>query len=475
MIIKIINYKFENNKIYIRKYYILKNSCIFQKHLFIIFILFNIIILKKYIIFNNIEINKNYKYFHKKYNLHFPNVLINKIRVGIYTYSLKNGGTQRISSLLINYLYKVNIFKLYIFSQKQKENNEYIIPNDIKRVVIEFPRYQNLLKKNKIHILIFQFPNEYGINLLNSIKEIKILFYQHYSFFYWLYFNYTKFIDIYKSYQQSKYILSVIPFENDYIFPKWGINSILMNNFVTFEYKKTIPSNLNNQTIIMIGRSNDKFKRLELGIYSMEYIKNELPEILMIIISNITNNYYIKNLVNDLNLEKKIKFIGYSSTPEIYYQNCSLHIFPSISESFGLVLSEAKIYGIPSILIGLDYISISKGGTFIIYDDKPEYISIKAMEIFKNKKYKKRFGKEARLSMVKYNNENLLNKWIELLMAIFNGDEYYNSLIKRDKKMEKKQALNILINQVNLLKKRDIKFNNITINELENCIKNQND
>ena len=62
------------------------------------------------------------------------------------------------------------------------------------------------------------------------------------------------------------------------------------------------------------------------------------------------------------------------------------------------------------------------------------------MEIFKNKKYKKRFGKEARLSMVKYNNENLLNKWIELLMAIFNGDEYYNSLIKRDKKMEKKQA-----------------------------------
>jgi len=248
-----------------------------------------------------------------------------------------------------------------------------------------------------------------------------------------------------------------------------------MNNFVTFEYKKTIPSNLNNQTIIMIGRSNDKFKRLELGIYSMEYIKNELPEILMIIISNITNNYYIKNLVNDLNLEKKIKFIGYSSTPEIYYQNCSLHIFPSISESFGLVLSEAKIYGIPSILIGLDYISISKGGTFIIYDDKPEYISIKAMEIFKNKKYKKRFGKEARLSMVKYNNENLLNKWIELLMAIFNGDEYYNSLIKRDKKMEKKQALNILINQVNLLKKRDIKFNNITINELENCIKNQND
>ena len=160
----------------------------------------------------------------------------------------------------------------------------------------------------------------------------------------------------------------------------------------------------------------------------------------MIIISNITNNHYIKYLINDLNLEKQIKFTGYSSTPKIYYQNCSLQIFPSNSESFGLVLSETKIYGIPSILIGLDYISISQGGTFIIYDDKPEYISNKAMEIFKNKKLKEIFGNEARLSMEKYNNENLLNKWIELLLAIYNGDEYYNSLINRDNKMEKKQA-----------------------------------
>lgn len=446
---------------------ILKNFYLY----YLFYLNVNIIILKKYIIFNNIDINSNYQYFHKKYNFNFPNVLINKIRVGIYTYSLTNGGIQRISSLLINYLYKVSIFKLYLFSQKQKENNEYIIPNDIKRIIIVFPRFKNLikkLKKNKIHILIFQFPNEYGISLLNKIKEIKILFFQHYSVFYWLYFNYTKFNAIYKSYQQSKYILSVIPFENDYIFPKWGINSILMNNFVTYEYIKTIPSNLNNQTILMIGRSNDKFKRLELGIQSMEYIKNELPEIQMIIISNITNNYYFRYLVNDLNLEKYIKFTGYSSTPEIYYQNCSLHIFLSISESFGLVLSETKIYGIPSILIGLDYISISKGGTFIIYDDKPEYISNKAMEVLKNKNFKKRFGKEARLSMKKYSNENLLNKWVKLLLAIYNGDEYYNSLIKRDKKMKKKQALNILINQVDLLKKRDKKFNNITINNFEN-------
>ena len=92
----------------------------------------------------------------------------------------------------------------------------------------------------------------------------------------------------------------------------------------------------------------------------------------MKIISNITQNFYIKDLVVNYGLEKTIKFIEYTSTPEIYFKNASLHIFPTVSESFGLVLSEAKLYGIPNILLGLEYISISNGGIINIYDDTPE-------------------------------------------------------------------------------------------------------
>ena len=61
--------------------------------------------------------------------------------------------------------------------------------------------------------------------------------------------------------------------------------------------------------------------------------------------------------------------------PEKHFKDASLHIFPSLSESFGLILSETKIYGIPNILLGLDYLSISRGGTIIIYDDTAESIS----------------------------------------------------------------------------------------------------
>ncbi len=61
-----------------------------------------------------------------------------------------------------------------------------------------------------------------------------------------------------------------------------------MNNFITFEYKKVIPSNLSSKTILMIGRGSDRLKRFELGIKAMKYITYEIPDCQMKIISDLS-------------------------------------------------------------------------------------------------------------------------------------------------------------------------------------------
>lgn len=419
--------------------------------------------------FKKIEINKNYLIIQKNLNLSFNNNIKKKLRIGIYIYNLKNGGTQRITSLLLNYFNKVNIFDLFVFTQQKKEENEYFIPKSIKRIIIKNCRMKILikqLKKNRINILIYQFPNYNGINILNNLKNINIIHYQHYSFFYWIYYDYCFFKSIYKAYQNSKYIISIIPFENNYIFKKWGLNSILMNNFITYEYNNIIPSDLSSKAILMIGRGKDKLKRYNLGVEAMEYIKIEIPDCEMKIVSNISQIDYIKKLVENINLDRNIYFTGYSSNPEIYFKNCSLHIFPTISESFGLVLSEAKLYGIPNILLGLDYVLISKGGIINIYDDTAESISEEAIKVLKNTKYKKKLGNDARKSMKQFNNHQLYLKWIKLILSIYNGEIYYKNLINQDKKVSQRTQLNIMINQLKLLRLR--KSINFTINEIEN-------
>jgi glycosyltransferase involved in cell wall biosynthesis len=232
-----------------------------------------------------------------------------------------------------------------------------------------------------------------------------------------------------------------------------------------------IPSNLKSKTILMVGRANNKYKRFKLGVHAMEYIIKQNPICNMRLISNINGTYELQNLIHNLNLENYIEFIGYTLIPEIYFKNSSLHIFPSITESFGLVLSETKIYGIPNILVGLDYVQISKGGTIIIYDDSPESIAKESLKIINNINYRKKLGKQARNSMKEFNNKILFYKWVKLILSIYNGDEFYKKLKRKEKNINESELVKSFNHQIKLLKKRDNNFKNISIKDFKNFSK----
>ena len=67
------------------------------------------------------------------YNISYKT--IKKIKIGTFTYFLENGGRSRITSFLLNYLNKEKIFNLYLFTIKNKNDNEYLIEENIKRIL----------------------------------------------------------------------------------------------------------------------------------------------------------------------------------------------------------------------------------------------------------------------------------------------------------------------------------------------------
>ena len=431
--------------------YILKKGIIL-----FIFFLFNIL--------NNNYYKYNYKkYNYSKYNLNYKH----KIRIGLVTNSIKNGGAERQASLLLYYFNKIKIFKLYLFTKIDSQENEYTIEQKIKRIQIK-KNIIDYLSSFEIDILIYQMYNETEMNMLINYNRTKTVFINRSCFLHWIYYGIiNQFKTIYRLYQKSKYVVSLIHFENDYLFEKWGIKSILMNNFILYDYNSIIPSNLSSKTILMIGRGSDRIKRFKLGIESMKYIIEEIPECEMKIISEL-NIEDLQSYVNQSNLTEKINFVGYKSNPEQYYRNASLHIFPTLAEAFPNVLSEALVYGIPTILAGLDYVSASKGGTVIVYDDSPLSIAEIAIKILKDKSYRQKLGKEARENIKQFDNELLLKKWINLIISILKGEKYYEMLRNNEKKISKNESLKIIENQINLLKLRNKTFNNITIQDIEN-------
>ena len=334
-------------------------------------------------------------------------------------------------ALLVNYLSKEKYFTIYLITISNILNEEYPIPNNTKRISLSEEKISifEVIEREHLDILIYNFYIKGDMDKLNKLNTTKVIFYNHSSFLFWIYFGLNQLRQsLYQTYQNCKYVISLIPVENDYLFKKWGINSILMSNPSSFEYNSVTPSDLSNKNIIMIGRI-DTFKRYELGVQAMEKIIKEIPECQM----NIISDYYssLNKLIKKLKLENNIRFTGYQKNIDIYLKNASLHIFPSISESYGLVLSEAKIYGIPTIMCGLDYLALADGGTVIIYDDNPETIAKEALKILKDDKYRKKLGKEARESMKNRKNILIAKRWVKLLLSVYKGDyKSYNKLTK---------------------------------------------
>jgi glycosyltransferase involved in cell wall biosynthesis len=242
----------------------------------------------------------------------------------------------------------------------------------------------------------------------------------------------------------------------------------LISNFIPYEYNNITPSDLSSNLILMIGRGDDKTKRFDLGIKAMKHIISEVSQCEMKIISSLDNIYYLLKLKKELNLENVVKFVGYTSNPEIYFKNASLHLFPTLVESFGNVLTETKIHGIPNVLVGLDYVACSHGGTVIIYDDSPLSLANVVIKILKNKRYRKKLGRDARHSMKKFRNYLILKRWVKIILAIYKGKENYQKLRDEDKKLSEKDSIKLIQNQLNLLKRRKPKFINVSLKDIIN-------
>ena len=158
-----------------------------------------------------------YKIFIWHYYIYFKNIK-KKIKIAIFSSSIKNGGIERQTTLMLNYFNKVNFFDLYLFTKKDKEKNEYNLDKNIKRKVIKNNLIQ-ILVQNDIDILIYQFYKHLEINQLNNMNKIKIIVINRSCFLHWMYYRrYYFFKTVYKAYRHCKYLISLIPFENNYLF-----------------------------------------------------------------------------------------------------------------------------------------------------------------------------------------------------------------------------------------------------------------
>ncbi len=242
------------------------------------------------------------------------------------------------------------------------------------------------------------------------------------------YFTEKELIKRFKKYK-NKIIVIPVPIEEEYFFKK---TAVLKNNNLI----KQLSIEKDTKIIVFIGRVVEE-KGLGLIIRGLSYMDKVCKNIKwkLIVGGDGKDLLKFKKLAKSLNIDKKIKFLGWLDTKKVADLLSIADLFVGISlsgkEGFGLTYLEAIISGVP-------IISSNEIGLLSYFDkDQIDTLEIRVL----NRPYSdKKIGREIMSQLNKDKNKNLNTKKLSLLKPFSKQEilkQYvciYESLKKNDYK-----------------------------------------
>lgn len=189
---------------------------------------------------------------------------------------------------------------------------------------------------------------------------------------------------------------------------------IYIPNFI--EKFPTEKSTLKNKQLISVGRL-DKIKGFDDLIDIFNLLQQYHSDWILHIVGEGTEKRNLQNKINKLHLEKKAFLCGNKLSIELEkeYQNSSIYLMTSFSESFGLVLVEAASYGLPLIAFdsaqgAKEIIQNNKNG-FLVPDRNKERFVQKIIEIIENPEKARELSENSLIVANKFSKESISKVW----------------------------------------------------------------
>lgn len=177
---------------------------------------------------------------------------------------------------------------------------------------------------------------------------------------------------------------------------------------------------LDNKNIISVGRLEPEKGFLDLvSVFKLIELKDG-EAYLNLVGDGSQKDKIFKNIV-DNNISRKVKMPGYLDFEELnkLYEETSLYLMTSYTESFGLVLIEAMSHGIPVIAFSCaegakELINNGVNG-YLINNRNEHEMADRAVKLLNNPDKLKELGENARTTALKYSKDEVKKMWIKLL------------------------------------------------------------
>ena len=365
-------------------------------------------------------------------NLSIDNITLGDTKITIaFVYStLYANGIARFITVASNYLINTGKYNIYIITEKSSRN-EYKIDNRIKRI-IESNRtlLKNITKDLNIDFFILQNTSSKStIDFFKSIGKFVL------GMFHGLYVSamFHGNIAPYKTWINFDNLdaFIFIGYDDYFFYKKLGFkNAIFIPNFYTFEPSESKESELKGHNIVMLGRAADKIKGIIYAIKSMSLIVKEVPDAKLILLSSNTKIEHLKSYAKQLHVNDNIIFNYYTENITKVFLDSSILMYTSLSEAFPLAMVEGKAHGLPVVAFDVACSPPYQKGVIGVDMLDCEALANETIKLLKDYDYRRRMGKESKLSLKQFNNEDTEKLWEKLFATMMKGNKYFRKLQK---------------------------------------------
>ncbi len=161
----------------------------------------------------------------------------------------------------------------------------------------------------------------------------------------------------------------------------------------------------------------DKIKNIEDAIKAFEIINKKFPETTFKIFGRGEEEENYKKLISDLNLDNKVKLMGFSTNIQKDFSESSISLYTSKYEGFCLSLAESMTEGCVPVTYNFKYGPkdiISDGIDGLICEKNPESMANAVISLLEDQERLKQMREQAGEITNKFSEERLVREWKEL-------------------------------------------------------------
>lgn len=344
-----------------------------------------------------------------------------------------SGGTERVTSVIANELVKKN-YQVSILSLNNGMQSFFKLDANITLHSLYSRKVS--MKKNFISCCykIRKFVKNYKIDTLIVVDSICCIFtvpalwglnIKHIC---WEHFNFNvnlgvKFRDIGRKWaaRYCDYIITLTTrdkelWENGII--KINARLVSIANPTPYENVVNFPS-LEQKKILAMGRLTYQ-KGFDLLIQAWAEVCKQSKDWTLIIVGSGEDENELKKLSEDLDVNKRIKFVPATKNVEQYFKTSSIFCLSSRFEGFGLVLIEAQSFGLPIVSFNCDagpsdIVDNGENG-YLVEANNVKLLGDRLLELMSldHKEYTS-MSNSAKKKSEKFFISNIIKKWIEVL------------------------------------------------------------